>query len=262
MAKESLSVCIICQDEVQTLPHTLLCVETLRPVIKEVVFVDGGSVDGTLDFIQLWTKSSGIPVTLLKHPYDCGGWQKNRGLELCTGEWVFNPDADMPFTNNLLGLFEAGYFDSKILWSFQVMGCVLDEFHFVDRRYFNAARLWKNGFRYVRPWHEELPLDVVRNICPEVWFFENSLLQTKSALLRRGERWQKYAAEISKAGPTHGSPTRYLDCEVLERTRPITFHCDNIIAPRDSHFLRMLDNWRELERQGMVSGEPPVKDWL
>ena len=247
----NLSVCIICQDEVELLPYTLHCIHQSLPIprLTEVVIVDGGSQDGTLDVIEEWKDK--LPIVLLEHPYDTAGKQKNRGLDLCTGDWVLGLDADMTFTRNLGSVFAAGTFNQKPIWDFPMYYTVEDEFHTLRIKSPGATtRLWRNEYRYTRDWHEQLPHPPDRVMCHDVRFFEGSLLQTRRALLARGERWQPYAKEVSKVGSSHGPISRYLAMEYAGRQRgePFPPEIRKLIVPREGLLaLRELDERRHKE---------------
>lgn len=249
--KPNISVCIVCQDEEELLPYTLYCIQQVLPahLLAEIIIVDGGSQDSTLDVIEEWKPK--LPIVLLEHPYDTAGKQKNRGLDLCTGEWVLGLDADMTFTNNLGSLFAEGFFNQKPIWDFLLYYTVKDEFH--SFRVVNpgaTTRLWRNEYRYIRDWHEQLPAPPERKLCRQVRIFENSHLQTRKALLARGMRWQQFSESVKRYGPPHGPITRYLSTEYAGRNRSkiLPKEIRELIVPRNGlEILETIDKQRRKE---------------
>jgi len=102
----TLSVALICRDEQDNLPAWL---ESVRPFADEVVAVDSGSRDRTLEILQ----AAGARVT-------CHDWlgyaeQRNLAASLCRGDWILyldadeRPDAELARRlNQLKGQAEAG----------------------------------------------------------------------------------------------------------------------------------------------------------
>lgn len=249
----SLSICIICQDEEEVLPYTLYGIQQtlLIPHLREIVIVDGGSQDNTLGVIEEW--KSKLPIVLLEHPYDGGGNQKNRGMDLCTGDYILVLDADMTFTKNLGPLFAAGAFNDKPVWDFRLHYTVVDEFHCFEFEDIGATtRLSRSEYRYTRPWHEQLPMTPPRTVCPDVRFFENSHLQTRKALLHRAVRWLPWADQEIRWGPTHGGDNRFVAAEARGRADAKLFPPEvrKLIVPRDGlEVLRELDERRRREAE-------------
>lgn len=80
-----LSAIVICQNNKDTIRRCLASVAWA----DEIVVVDGGSTDGTLEIIREFTT----------HVHQPGDWpglgpQKNRALDRATGDWVFSLDSD------------------------------------------------------------------------------------------------------------------------------------------------------------------------
>ncbi len=81
---KSLSIVMITLNEAANLPRTLASVRGLG----EVVVVDSGSTDGTVEIAE----QAGARV--FSEPWKGFGGQKNSGIAKATGEWVFSLDAD------------------------------------------------------------------------------------------------------------------------------------------------------------------------
>lgn len=254
-----LSVVICCQDEEEALPYTFHVIEQvlLSTCLKEVIMVDGGSHDGTLGLIQQWKDK--LPIILLEHPFDAAGWQRNRGVELCTTDWVLGIDADMTFTKNMGELFADGFFAKGEVWDFPLYFTAKDEYRYCDRSIGAATRLYKSKFRFRRGHHPQLGVtQEMKRVCDEVKLFENSLLETQRALRHRGERWQPHQKEVRKVGPSHGEPDRYVEAEYWARShnKPLPEEVARLVIPRATPALRAIDGLRNAEAS-MAKGEPP-----
>lgn len=81
----TLSVALICRDEQENLPAWL---ESVRPFADEVVAVDSGSRDRTVEILQ----EAGARVT--RHDWLGYAEQRNLAASLCRGEWILYLDAD------------------------------------------------------------------------------------------------------------------------------------------------------------------------
>lgn len=88
-ARLPLSAFIICQDEARYLQR---CLDSLT-CCSEIVIVDSGSTDGTLEMIRERI-ASGAPIRLIERPWPGYAAQKQFALEQCTQVWCLNIDAD------------------------------------------------------------------------------------------------------------------------------------------------------------------------
>lgn len=86
-----LSATIICQDEAEKIRG---CLESVR-FCDEVVVVDSGSTDGTLEIARE------LADVVVEADWPGHVAQKNRALDLATGEWVLPLDADERVTSEL-----------------------------------------------------------------------------------------------------------------------------------------------------------------
>ena len=64
------------------------CIESCRGLADEVIVLDSGSTDGTAE------RARALGARVEFHPFDHFGAQKNRAIDLATGTWVLNLDAD------------------------------------------------------------------------------------------------------------------------------------------------------------------------
>lgn len=85
-ARPLVTAALIVKDEEAVLPR---CLASLRPWCDDVLVVDTGSSDGTVDL----ARDAG--ATVLHHPWD-GDFSaaRNHGLDRATGEWILYIDAD------------------------------------------------------------------------------------------------------------------------------------------------------------------------
>ena len=84
-----ISAFIICKDEVTILGP---CLESLSSC-SEIIIVDSGSTDGTLDLIESY-RAAGYPIRLFQRDWPGYALQKQFALEQCTGQWCLSIDAD------------------------------------------------------------------------------------------------------------------------------------------------------------------------
>jgi tetratricopeptide (TPR) repeat protein len=82
----SVSACLITRDEERFLPG---CLQSLQVFVDEVIVVDTGSVDRTVDIAK------DFGCVLLQRPWD-GDFSapRNLGLDRATGDWILYIDAD------------------------------------------------------------------------------------------------------------------------------------------------------------------------
>lgn len=84
-----LSAFVICLNEEQYLAN---CIESLADC-REIVIVDSGSTDGTLQLIRDY-KAQGWPIRLIEQPWLGYAAQKQFALEQCREDWCFSIDSD------------------------------------------------------------------------------------------------------------------------------------------------------------------------
>lgn len=84
-----ISATVICKNEETCIDKCLASLEGLA----EVVVVDSGSTDGTLDILDAHARR-GLPVRLVRQPWLGYARQKQFALDLATEDWVLSIDAD------------------------------------------------------------------------------------------------------------------------------------------------------------------------
>jgi glycosyltransferase involved in cell wall biosynthesis len=83
----SVSVCLVTQNTADLLPHLLANVD---PIADEIVAVDGGSTDGSVEILEAHPK-----VRLLHRTFDGRiAEQKNFAFDAARGDWILVIDSD------------------------------------------------------------------------------------------------------------------------------------------------------------------------
>jgi glycosyltransferase involved in cell wall biosynthesis len=81
-----LSACMMVKDEEKMLPD---CLESIKDVVDEIVLVDTGSTDRTMDIAEEYG------ARIFKHPWENDfSLHRNQSIEYATGDWIFIIDAD------------------------------------------------------------------------------------------------------------------------------------------------------------------------
>lgn len=211
----TLSVVTICQDEEEPIKWYLESCKHLSSVLKdnlkEIVLIDGGSKDSTIEVIKKYQKEIS-QLILLERPWDYTAAQQNFGLSYCTGDFIFTPDADMTWTVNFPEIFLSGYFESANYWDFHMLFTARDAYHFFHKwnRGINM-RLHKRGPKWIRKYHVKLEGQTQGiPVCKDVVIFENSCrIKNDAALKHRGERRQSCKDDMIKEGASPGPSNRF-----------------------------------------------------
>jgi len=94
----SISVVIVAQDEERTLGDVL---NAARPLAQEIVLVDSGSTDGTLEIAR------SFKARIFHQQWLGYSAQKNFAIDLAAGDWILSLDADEILTPELVAEIEA-----------------------------------------------------------------------------------------------------------------------------------------------------------
>ena len=134
------SLAIITLNEAECIER---CIRSCRELADEVVVVDSGSTDGTVEIAR------GLGARVEHHPFDSFGPQKNRAVDLATGEWVLNLDADEWLSDGLrreIGRSLAAAGPDDIGWTFPRHNLICGAWpRFGGWRERGKFRLWRRG---------------------------------------------------------------------------------------------------------------------
>lgn len=153
-----LSVCMIVKNEQANLPR---CLESLSVVLNsvksEVIIVDTGSTDKTVEIAKKYTKKVYI------HPWN-GDFaeMRNRAISYAQGEWIFILDADEELTQprgliKFLNSKNRNKYNSASISLKNVKKKFGSDGGYQDISRIPLVRLFKNdgNFRYENPIHEQ-----------------------------------------------------------------------------------------------------------
>lgn len=126
----AVSAYIICKDEQASLGD---CLDSLA-AFSDIVLVDSGSTDGTLDLIKA-RRVSGMPIRLFERDWPGYAAQKQFALEQCREEWCLNVDADERVDADLLSGIAAAVGRGSSVAAWRV-----------------RRREWLPGYGYAHPW--------------------------------------------------------------------------------------------------------------
>lgn len=85
-AQPRLSLCMIVRDEIDCLQR---CIDSVKDVVDEIVIVDTGSTDGTLDLAKKYASKLAQIVWI-----DDFSYARNISVDMATGDWILVLDAD------------------------------------------------------------------------------------------------------------------------------------------------------------------------
>ncbi|UHA75034.1 glycosyltransferase [Paenibacillus sp. 481] len=217
MSNPLLSVCLIVRDEEKMLPA---CLNSVKHIADEIVVVDTGSVDHSVDI----AKQYGAKVLhhVWKNDFAAA---RNVGLEAATGSWILTLDAD-----ETLHCADAGLLRDTILQTEEhVEGLLLQVEHVVSNDVLAEPmnvnpilRLFRNrpAYRFEGQIHEQIAAAILRS-------------QPQAALTfsRLRIRHYGYCPEIvHDKRKVDRNVTMLLD--MLERTPHDPFHLFNLAVER------------------------------
>src|SRR3990172_5263948 len=87
----TISLCMMVKNEEEMLPR---CLESVKAWVDEIIIVDTGSCDGTLEIARGYTQK------VYLHPwFDDFSGMRNITLSYATGDWILVLDADEELVN-------------------------------------------------------------------------------------------------------------------------------------------------------------------
>ncbi len=109
MTSPYLSVVIPAYNEEDLIVSTLDCLQSYlsaRPEGYEIIVVDDGSRDKTVESVQAWQKNNHIDTRLLVNAQNMGkGFSIRRGVLESRGQFIIFTDADLPYELDAVGEF-------------------------------------------------------------------------------------------------------------------------------------------------------------
>ena len=141
--KIKLSLCAIVKNEEASLPQ---CLESVKNVVDEMVVVDTGSTDRTVEIAQEF----GAKIGYFEWCNDFAV-ARNEALKLVQGEWVLVLDADEVLTDTIVSKLQQAMADPHTL----VINLVRQEVGATQSPYSLLSRLFRNHpeVKFSRPYH-------------------------------------------------------------------------------------------------------------
>lgn len=200
------SVCMVVRNEADILTA---CIDSVRPVMDELVVVDTGSDDGTPELLkQLWPE-----VVLIHHPWD-NDFSQPRTLKLqhASGDWFFLLDADQQLEpssvarlKQFFGFRPIGFnnyrvyvFNDSLVREHESIESFRDIWPLSHEiRYF--------GYGHAHPYHTRVPMHIQHLQLEGVWLSHSGFLNQQ--LDKHGKLDNRYLRMLKGLqDPTHTYP--------------------------------------------------------
>jgi len=207
---QTISSLTIVKDEQRWISHMIdFLGEYVKP--DEMVVVDGGSTDDTLQVIDFYIKR-GFPIKLIENVMpDSFSEQRNLALDNCTGDWVLHIDADETYSKNIVGLVEKvrqGSYEECLGIVFPTAHLIGDERHMNDSGGDVHIRMFKNlpEIRFKGDVHEQLYyndqtlLGINIRASGDVVLRHFSMLKSQEELILKGKRYLQWTERSQLAG--------------------------------------------------------------
>jgi len=148
--KRSISACIMAKNEEKLLPN---CLKSLKPLVDEIILVDTGSTDRTVDIAKMY----GAKVYFHDWNDDFSA-MRNLTLKYATGDWCLWIDADEELDSaGLNAIREACESELEEAYHLRLINILKGS----GTSEFNALRLWRNRskYRFTGIIHEQLTIE-------------------------------------------------------------------------------------------------------
>lgn len=138
---KKISAFVICQNEINSIHLTIA---SLQKVADEIIVVDGGSIDGTVEFLKQQN------VQLYERSFDDYVTQKEYAQNLCQYDWLLNLDADEELSKEIIEeiqCIKANGNEQPMIYSLKM--------YFVDP-FQNRLSTWNPYIQAVRFYHKKI----------------------------------------------------------------------------------------------------------
>lgn len=230
-----ISANIICHNNIDVIEA---CLKSLSDVVDEIVVVDGGSDDGTLEILEKYNCK-----VIVNKDWQGYSHQRNLALENSKGDWILKMDSDeilsCELRDNLRKLCSSKVYGGYKIFSrwLQDMPKQDEELSYIAEskypgRYYQILRLFRNmpGIEWRKEVHEYIAgLEVTykKTFSPNenyIYHLDVAINSLESRLQKVKERNEKY--------PGSGHPEEYL---------PELFDIkDNKVPGRDKNLIKKL----------------------
>lgn len=149
-----LSCCMIVKNEAERLPK---CLDTVQNLIDEIIILDTGSTDNTIEIAQ--KKGAKVYTAVWENDF---AKARNQALEYVTGDWVLVLDADEHFVSTKAEKVKQLILQKDAL----VINLVRQEVGAVQSPYSLVSRLFRNHpkIKFSRPYHALIDDSVIQLI--------------------------------------------------------------------------------------------------
>lgn len=192
MPEPLVTACMIVRDEEDNLPR---CLASLKPLVDEIVIVDTGSTDATMDIARRFE------ARVYEEPWqDDFSLHRNQALEKATGRWVLVIDADEELVDTDVAetreRLEQDGLPNILMVSLRL--------HYPgDKKLAMVApRMARRdaGIRYVFPVHEQLDVEDAPAALSNI-VLDHHGYNDPEALIRKEQRNLRLAESMGEGGP-------------------------------------------------------------
>lgn len=145
-----ISLCIICKNEETRIKR---CITNVKKIVDEIIVVDTGSTDNTLDIV----KSLGVSLYEIEWENNFSK-ARNYAIDKATRDWIIFLDADEYFTQESVGLIKQFILEAQAKKADYVLSEILNEGEEGYRESAKVIRIFKRSknIYYIHTIHERL----------------------------------------------------------------------------------------------------------
>lgn len=208
IASPTISACMIVKNEEEFLPK---CLESIRDYVDEIVIVDTGSTDSSLEI------ATSYGARIYHHPWeDHFSKHRNQSFSYAKGDWILYIDADeelLPGSGGALSetvTAAEGNVDAIAV----VLECIFDDGK--SMAYNNAIRVFRNhrGFYFKGRVHNYI-VGVKNALCSPIHLFHHGYNLNEEGRKRKFERTTKLLKMDIADDPSDPRPHHFLSASYL-----------------------------------------------